>query len=258
MRPRRTTTIRQAQERPHQPLEEHCGPPSHQLIRRDSQACVHLCLWTYPYWNNRLSGMCRFNMVSDQRHRGNNAAPDGETPGTGTQNGCSDARSPRGDDAAHVDGHALRGRRLHVPTVTETREDLMLACGPEGVSLASIHPEPWRDAVREVLPSRAAEMEGPRGGVDSRSHTYVTMHLEGSGIEPWSVPGTGPCVRAERSTDIRRCKSPIRNWDRAKAGVLRARRPRESGRTVPAGRRRPRSASAFAELQSIARGNRRM
>ena len=68
----------------------------------------------------------------------------------------------------------------------------------------------------------------------------------------------GPCVREERSTDIRRCKSPIRNWGRAEAGVLRAPRPRESGRTVLAGRRRPRSASAFADLQSIARGNRRM
>ena len=67
----------------------------------------------------------------------------------------------------------------------------------------------------------------------------------------------GPCVREERSTDIRRCKSPIRNWGRAKAGVLSARRPRESGRTVPAGHR-PRSASAFADLQSTARGNRRM
>ena len=31
----------------------------------------------------------------------------------------------------------------------------------------------------------------------------------------------GPCVREERSTDIRRCKSPIRNWGRAEVGVLR-------------------------------------
>ena len=30
-------------------------------------------------------------------------------------------------------------------------------------------------------------------------------------------------MREERSTDIRRCKSPIRNWGCAQAGVLRAR-----------------------------------
>ena len=42
------------------------------------------------------------------------------------------------------------------------------------------------------------------------------------------TPSVGPCVREERSTDIRRCKSPIRNWVRAEAEVLRGRRPLEA------------------------------
>ena len=83
---------------------------------------------------------------------------------------------------------------------------------------------------------------------------FVGLYLYGR----TAAPQQGPCVREERSTDIGRCKSPIRNWGRAEAGILHARRPRKSGRTVPAGRRRARSASAFAHLQSIARDNRRM
>ena len=76
-------------------------------------------------------------------------------------------------------------------------------------------------------------------------------------IETVRSGGYGPCVREERSTDIRLRESPIRNLGRAEVGVVRARQPRGSGRSVPAGRR-PTSASAFAQLQSIARGNRRM
>ena len=67
--------------------------------------------------------------------------------------------------------------------------------------------------------------------------------------------GYGPCVREERSTDISLRENPIRNSGRAEAEVLRrARRPRESSRSVPAGYH-SRSASAFAELQSIAKEN---
>ena len=68
--------------------------------------------------------------------------------------------------------------------------DLMLGCGPGGVSLASIHPEPWRNALREVLPNSATDMEGLGNGIDNRSHAYVEMHLAGSSIEPWSLPGS--------------------------------------------------------------------
>ena len=81
------------------------------------------------------------------------------------------------------------------------------------------------------------------------------VHRAGSGSRLRALYGL--CVREERSTDIRLRESPIRNPGRAEVGVVRARQPRESGRSVPAGRR-PTSASAFADLQSIAKGNRRM
>ena len=68
------------------------------------------------------------------------------------------------------------------------------------MSLASIHPEPWRNAVREVLPNSAAGGHRPRAGVDSRSHTYMKMHLNGSGVEPWSQPDRA-CVFTTANTD---------------------------------------------------------
>ena len=76
----------------------------------------------------------------------------------------------------------------------------MLGCSPEGTYVASVHPEPWRDAVREVLPSNATERVGPRDGIDSPSHEYVKLHLEGSSVEPWSVPGSA-CVFGSANTD---------------------------------------------------------
>ena len=134
-------------------------------------------------------------------------------------------------------------------------------------------------------PDQRAEQNTATAAVGVRWSEGVGIGLGAAGA------GNGPCVREERSTDIRRCKSPIRNWGRAEVGVLRGDglgKPRRlwaprnsvmiawsrssrwkqramssspiasgSGRTVPAGRR-PRSASAFAELQSIAKENRRM
>ena len=71
---------------------------------------------------------------------------------------------------------------------------------PEGVSLASVHHEPWGDAVRESLDAVMARMgERPQAHA-SRSHAYVQMHLEGSSVEPWSLPDR-PCVFATAMSD---------------------------------------------------------
>ena len=78
--------------------------------------------------------------------------------------------------------------------------DLMMAMAPEGVSLASIHHEPWVDALRQSLDVVMARMGEQPEGVASRSHAYVQMHLEGSSVEPWSLPDR-PCVFATAMSD---------------------------------------------------------
>ena len=78
--------------------------------------------------------------------------------------------------------------------------DLMTATVPEGVSLASIHHEPWTDAVRESLDLVMARMGERPQEHGSRSHAYVEMHLEGSSVEPWSLPDR-PCVFATAMSD---------------------------------------------------------
>lgn len=82
--------------------------------------------------------------------------------------------------------HEIHTRKEPIP-------DLVLGCGPDGTYLASVHSERWENAVRQVLSSRAAEVGGPRNGVDNRSHTYVGMHLAGSSIEPWGPPVVRAC-----------------------------------------------------------------
>ena len=71
--------------------------------------------------------------------------------------------------------------------------DLMTVTTLEGLTLASIHDAPWTDAFREALDSVMARMRTHPDGTGSRSHAYVEMHLEGSSVEPWSVPGRS-CV----------------------------------------------------------------
>ena len=66
--------------------------------------------------------------------------------------------------------------------------DLMTAVTAEGLSLASIHDEPWTDAFRESLETVMERMRTQPPGSGSRSHAYVEMHLEGSSVEPWSLP----------------------------------------------------------------------
>ena len=86
-------------------------------------------------------------------------------------------------------------------TREEPIPDLMVACGLEGRYLANIHPEPWRNAVREVLPSKSAGRQERRAAVENRSHTYVKMHLEGSSVEPWSVPDSACVFGTANTTD---------------------------------------------------------
>lgn len=73
--------------------------------------------------------------------------------------------------------------------------DLMLAAVPEGPSLASIHPEPWLDALRGSGDAVMERMRRRPDGTGCRSQTYVEMHLEGSAVEPWRLPGRS-CVFA--------------------------------------------------------------
>ena len=79
--------------------------------------------------------------------------------------------------------------------------DLMLAAAvPEGLSLASVHNEPWTDALRESLGAVMQRMSEQTEGHGSRSHTYVEMHLKGSSVQPWSLPDRS-CVFGTTITD---------------------------------------------------------
>ena len=79
--------------------------------------------------------------------------------------------------------------------------DLMLAAAvPEGLSLASVHNESWTDALRESLGAVMQRMSEQTDGHGSRSHTYVEMHLEGSSVQPWSLPDRS-CVFGTTITD---------------------------------------------------------
>ena len=66
--------------------------------------------------------------------------------------------------------------------------DLMTASTAEGLSLASIHDEPWKDAFRESFDAVMERMRTQPPASGSRSHAYVELHLEGSAVEPWSLP----------------------------------------------------------------------
>ena len=68
--------------------------------------------------------------------------------------------------------------------------DLMTAAGPHGVTLASVHVGLWSEAVfRVIVPSLKEEVGRPSEPSRSPSSEYVEMHLEGTGVRPWSLPG---------------------------------------------------------------------
>ena len=98
--------------------------------------------------------------------------------------------------------------------------DLMTASTAEGLSLASIHDEPWKDAFRESFDSVMERMRTQPPASGSRSHAYVELHLEGSSVEPWSLPGRS-CVFGTlvNDPDWRELCRKVPNHPRAKQGA---------------------------------------
>ena len=77
-------------------------------------------------------------------------------------------------------------RELHLDE--RPTPDLMTAFAPDGVVLASIHPEPLRDAMRgqrRSITERLAALPEP---TRSATHAHVLLHLDGSAVRPWSLP----------------------------------------------------------------------
>lgn len=54
--------------------------------------------------------------------------------------------------------------------------------------LASIHPEPLRNAMLEQRPSIAGQLQSLPDGQRSATYAHVLLHLEGSSVHPWSLP----------------------------------------------------------------------
>ena len=78
--------------------------------------------------------------------------------------------------------------------------DLMTACGPDGLALANIHPEPLLAAMRAERRSITERMATLAEPARSAAHAHVLMHLDGSAVRPWSLPDR-PCAFATKSAD---------------------------------------------------------
>ena len=83
--------------------------------------------------------------------------------------------------------------------------DVMMAVVCDGVSLASVRHALWVDALGGSLGCVAPGMGGRAQGVGDRSHAWVRMHLEGSPVEPWSLPGRS-CVFAATAMAEPECR----------------------------------------------------
>ena len=66
---------------------------------------------------------------------------------------------------------------------------LMSAFAPPGVTLASVHIDLWGRAISNAFASSAGQARNPRDAGLSPSSQYVDIHLEGTGIRSWSLPG---------------------------------------------------------------------
>ena len=73
----------------------------------------------------------------------------------------------------------LRGRPI---------PDLMTAFAPEGLVLASLHPEPLRAAMRAQRQSILERMAALPEPMRRPTHAHVLIHLAGSTVRPWSLP----------------------------------------------------------------------
>ena len=77
-----------------------------------------------------------------------------------------------------------RERRLRARPIP----DLMTAVAPEGLVLASLRPEPLRDAMRAQRQSVVERMAVLSEPMRSPTHAHVLIHLDGSTVRPWSLP----------------------------------------------------------------------
>ena len=67
--------------------------------------------------------------------------------------------------------------------------DLMTAFAPDGLVLANIHPAPVRDAMRAQRQSIIERMATLPEPMRSATYAHVLIHLDGSAVRPWSLPG---------------------------------------------------------------------
>ena len=67
--------------------------------------------------------------------------------------------------------------------------DLMTAFAPDGLVLANIHPAPVRDAMRAQRQSIIERMATLPEPMRSATCAHVLIHLDGSAVRPWSLPG---------------------------------------------------------------------
>ena len=66
----------------------------------------------------------------------------------------------------------------------------MTTAGPNGITLASVHIDLWGQAIADTF-AVSAEGQGtlPCDAGLSPSSQYVDMHLDGTGLRPWSLHG---------------------------------------------------------------------
>ena len=73
---------------------------------------------------------------------------------------------------------------------TERRvPNLMSAFAPQGVTLASVHVDLWSQALSDTFTPIKGRAGSPPDAARSPSSEYVDMHLDGTGIRSWSLPG---------------------------------------------------------------------
>ena len=77
---------------------------------------------------------------------------------------------------------------------------LSLRVTPHGTVLASIHPDPMRNAMRAQRDNIAQRLASLPEALNSATHAHVLIHIEATTVHPWSLPDRG-CVFATAHTD---------------------------------------------------------
>ena len=78
-------------------------------------------------------------------------------------------------------------RELHLPE--RPIPDLMTEFAPGGLVLANIHPESLRDAMCAQRDSIAERRAALPESMRSAAHAHVLIHLEGTEVRSWMLPG---------------------------------------------------------------------